>query len=92
MNKKCALVIALSAILLVGCGGDEEAMPPNNPSNGDEVQYESDDTGPRNDENQEVDENSEVKPRENDDEIIGDDEFDMPDTQEQKEEETDLNK
>jgi len=92
MNQKSVLVIALSAILLVGCAGDEEARPPNNASNGDEVQYESDDTGPRNDENQEVDENSEATPREDENEIIGDDEFDMPDTQEQKEEETDLNK
>ena len=32
MSKKISLVIALSAILLVGCG-DEEANQPNDPLN-----------------------------------------------------------
>ena len=90
MSKKISLVIALSAILLVGCG-DEEANQPNDPLNEGEVQEEQD-TGPRNNENEEVDKDAEEVPVEEENEMIGDDEFDMPDTQEQKEVETDLNK
>jgi len=94
MNKKTSLVIALSAILLVGCGdGDEEARPPNNPSTGEESQNEgTQDAGPRDEENQGVNEDVEETPVEEENEMIGDDEFDMPDTQEQKDEETNLNK
>lgn len=103
MNKKTSLVIALSAMLLVGCGeGDEEARPANNPSNEGEVQddvqneggvqEDIQDAGPRADEEEGVNENAEETPMEEGNEMIGDDEFDMPDTQGQKEEETDLNK
>ncbi|WP_075619796.1 hypothetical protein [Paenisporosarcina indica] len=88
MSKKTSLVVALSALLLVGCG-DEEANRANNPP-AEETQDETQVPGPKDNENEGVSEDSEVKPGQKENEIIGDDEFDMPDTQEKKE--TDLNK
>jgi hypothetical protein len=90
MYKKTAIVIVLSAIVLAGCG-DEEARPPNNPTE-DEVLEQNQEIGPRADESEGVTEESEVKPEEKDNEMIGDDEFDMPDTEGQIKEDTDLNK
>ena len=98
MYKKTSLVAALSALLLVGCG-DEEANPTNNPpaeETQDQTQGQTQDEtqvpGPKDSENEGVSEDSEVKPGQEEDAVIGDDEMDMPDTQEQKETETDLNK
>jgi hypothetical protein len=95
MYKKLTWMIALSAILIAGCGDDEarntdEQNQEQNQQNDAQNQL-NEEAGPKEDQNEGVQDDDEIAPKEQENEVIGDDQFDMPDSKDYKEDKN-LNK
>jgi len=91
MYKKLTWMISLSAILIAGCGDDEarnteEQNQQNDVQNQDDNQnHLNEEAGPKDNQNEDVQDDHEIAPKEEENEVIGDDQFDMPDSKDYKE-------